>query len=475
MKKLLRLYPVFLIGCSAGMSSSVSNLSSLSSQLDPGAIQQAAQINCTIKDVNTSETVQLHTILSLDTTFQTSPTLNDTLLFDCSNTNDAAGNLKFSMDPNYISSSPQFVAKNNAQFSVTLNKTGIIPMAIQVVDGASLVRVKTFNIPVKCSAQVVPVVNASNVSITPTGKLNYFNYAVSGVTGGNNFKYAWDFNGDGVYDSFDLSGNIWSTNASLANIYTLYADQRTIGLKVVNDCGFEADVVLHPNFVMPNIDRTSSSLAVAKPYFYLQSDISSSTLQDARHNVDFLGTQYPGDPFQRTEPDYQFHRVGQPASFTLKSHNWYTGGTQEETSSALLHGMDFKVDNIPDSGQMGEQVFTETSNTNGVKISSINYIVSAGSDGIAQERFGLTNSCSLTIHVKRSAAVQPCSAGMTQSSDFTESVAVEIFGEFDCPTLVDSSNRTIAAHNGKFYSQVGPADQCIGGGGGGGGAPPPRQ
>ncbi|MCB0366650.1 MAG: hypothetical protein KDD68_14745, partial [Bdellovibrionales bacterium] len=63
----------------------------------------------------------------------------------------------------------------------------------------------------------------------------------------------------------------------------------------------------------------------------------------------------------------------------------------------------------------------------------------------------------------------PCTTN-TGQVEFTPSSATVIYGEFNCPSLTNSLTGTaVGANNGKFFCEVAPQNQCIGGGGGGGG------
>lgn len=468
---------VGLTACGSNMKSASTTANQIASNLDPGAIQQAASINCSINNQSQPGQVQeIHTLDSMDTFFSANPKQGDNLAFDCSGTTDDGGGVTFAIDTAYDPANPHFTPLTGDNFNLNMGTTGANTIAIQATDGEGLVRIKTFTVIVQCPTAVSPVLNVAGVHVTPGSMLNYFNYSVdsSAVSGGTGFKFAWDFNGDGVFDPYSMSNPnvIWTNQNTVSNVYSIFANNRTIGLKVVNNCGYETDYQVSANFPMDNIARTPSSLAVVKPYYYIQADLSSATLSGQRYNGDLLVTKYPADQYRRVQCDYKYKRVGQPASFTLEGFNWYDGTNSQSTNPAMVHGLDIAVQGIPDNGGMALQSYDQS---NGVNIPTADYIASAASDGFPQMTFsrGVTG-CTVHINIKRAVGVAPCDPGKTTVADVS-AVAVQIYGEYDCPSLVNPQGQSVALHNGKFFCEVAPVDQCIGGGGGGGGVPPPQQ
>ncbi|MCB0384344.1 MAG: hypothetical protein KDD43_03050 [Bdellovibrionales bacterium] len=459
--------------------------------LDAGVTNQAPKISCQITNLNnTSQKRSINTIGELDTFFLGYPQEGDTVSFDCSNTQDEGNSVSFFIDSDYDAENPDF---KPFDFNLTLaagNKT----MALKAVDGDGLATVKTFAINAQCANGAKPVINASMVSITAESKHNFYTFSVpnGAVSGGKDFQFAWDFNGDGVFDPFDLNssaGAIWNDSPVSQGIYSVFASagshRRVALLRVRNGCNMESDTVqVEMANELPNIARTPESQAVKKGYYYLQSDIRSDSIASSaaptlkqRVNGPFLGTWYPGDKEKRVICSYNFEKLTSKASFTIQGLNWYTGGLQMDTGNQFIHGMEIRVNNIPDNGSSASQTYTQS---DGVQLHSASYRVSAGDDGITHENFNrIDQACTIEITVQRDEGVMPCSSN-SDKVEFTPTTATIILGEFQCPTLTNSSTgKSVSAQNGKFYCEVAPVDQCVGAGGpcvngicsGGGGIP----
>jgi hypothetical protein len=437
---------------------------------------QAPSINCNV--VNTSQpgqSEQLHTVDSLDTSFSSNPKTGDVLSFDCSGTTDQVGGVTFAVSTNYNAQAPVFAAVSGSTFQLTMGQTGLVPYAIQATDADGLIRIKTFNLIVQCLSEVDPKLNLSGVTVTPTSELNYFNYSVaaSAVSGGQGFQFEWDFNGDGVYDSYDLTNQLWTSQNTVSNIYTIFATTsqnptRNIGLSIINNCGYESTFQIPVSFPMTNIARTPQALAAPMPYFYYQADVSSS-VPGQRDNGAVLLTQYPSDPILRVWCAYSYPGGGAPSGFTISAFNSYNETNQSDGSNPQVHGMSTQIANIPDTGAAGTQSYY---NTDGVTVPSTNYLVAGVGDGFPDDAFNLNSTCTVHISVEREQGVTPCANGYTGPGNLPP---MQIYGEFDCPSLIDAQGNTVAAHNGKYFCQIGPQNECFGGGGGGGGNGPPHQ
>lgn len=467
-----------LSGCTDGFKA-ISKSSSLGSEsLNDGIVNQAAKINCDLfLNSSTSPYRRISTISSTDT-FTENAKEGDIVSFDCSKTEDedSVDKLAFSIDMNYTPSAPNFVSLAGKSFSLSATQVGRFPMALKVVDTGGKERIKTFTLVVECVEAQAPVLDVSKINITPSSKLNFFNYSVGAgaVTGGSDFQFAWDFNGDYVFDSVSLTdpNNIWTPNPTLNNIYSPFVTEasasRQISIRVKNNCEKESSYTFAAHFPGDNIARNASSQATVKPYFYLQSDItgvSSADLVDQRKNADLLVTQYPEDAaLKRIECDYKKTRIDSPAVFTMKAYNRY------KTGSDFQHGMEIQINNINDDLSTGTQEIS------GAVLQSAKYRASAADDGIISELYDKKTACTLTMRIIRQVSVTPCADDKKDQADYMEAQAITILGEYSCPTLTDAvTAKSVKADNGKFFCQVASGNQCVGGGGGGGGAPPPEQ
>jgi hypothetical protein len=405
------------------------------------------------------------------------PVQNDQVLFNCGHSQDESNvsQLEFSIDRDYHPDAPNFVPFTSGdQLNVDAASVGRFNMAIKARDPQGLEKVKAFTLVVECQNAPTPVLDISRVHVTPTAKLNYFNYSVDAgaVSGGTTFQYAWDFNGDQEYDVYSLTNpnGIWTPSASLSNIYTPFvstgpSDTRKIGLLVKNECekqsNYQIDVAFDPQ---TNIARNPASLSVVKPYYYLQSDISSAAdPQNQRENAHLLVTRYPGD-LKRVDCDYIRDESTNKAVFTITGYNWYK--SQDDTT--FIQGQKISIGNIADSGASS---FSVSSSNNTAKLNTATFRVSEQDDGFVSENFSKSSTCPVALRISRAMGTVPCDDGSSVQSE-----TITILGEYSCPQLTEDSNgRTIAVDNGKIFCEVAKADECVGGGGGGGGNPPPEE
>lgn len=476
------LFSLLLISCGNELKT-LSSASGLGAELiDDGVVNQAAKINCDLYLNNgTSAFRRISTISSTDT-FSENAKQGDSIRFDCSKTQDedALSSLSFSLDTDYQPSAPNFVPVSGNNFSLDNLQVGRHPMALKVVDSQGKERIKTFTNVVECVDAQTPVLNTAGVSITAGAKLNHFNYAINSgaVSGGEGFQFAWDFNGDYVFDPVSLQNpnEIWTSSNSLSNIYSIFVTEagqsRQISVKVKNNCEKESSYTIEAQFPSENISRTAASLAEIRPYFYLQADLAatsggSNDLSDQRKNGDLLVTQYPEDTsLRRIECDYKKTRLGQKAVFTMKAYNYYKQGSE------FQHGMEIQIQDINDLLQIGTQEIP----VGQANMAVAKYRASAADDGIISEVYDRTSACTVKMRIIRQVGVVPCAADKQAQADYKEAQAITILGEFSCPALTDANTmETVALDNGKFFCQVAPANQCVGGGGGGGGIPPPEQ
>ncbi len=463
--------------CACGDGMSTKSLALPSELLDDGGINQAAKINCNLYRNN--ETIpfrHISTITGMDTFIENAKE-GDFIRFDCSGTEDESpvGELQFFLDEDYDPNAPNFVQVNGQTFNLHTAVAGRTPMALKVIDPLNKERIKVFTMVVECLDAQSPVLDVSQISISPTSRLNYFNFSVpsGAVSGGSNFQFAWDFNGDYVFDpiSLDNPNEIWTSSATLTDVYSAFVTEgnatRQLSVKVKNGCEKESTYTINASLISDNIARNASSIAVEKPYYYLQADILSNGADSSnqRKNGDLLATQYPQDTdLRRIECDYKKTRTNAPAVFSMKALNRYKDDVE------FRHGMEILINNINDNTSSGLQTFTDAN------MATSKYQASAADDGVVRETYDKQSGCSVTIRVRRAAPVAPCSADEQTRADFTETGAIIITGEFSCPNLVNASNQqSVRAENGKFFCEVGPINQCVGGGGGGGGTPPPEQ
>ena len=138
------------------------------------------------------------------------PDKDNSVNVDCGNTSDESfiGNLKFEIDKNYDPASPNFVEQSGTTFSLESSlfpDGGLYNMAVRITDPEGESSIKDFRLAVQCEddAPYPALASDSNIVIEESSYVGLFNFSVSGVTGGEDFSYAWDFNGDDVLDPFE--------------------------------------------------------------------------------------------------------------------------------------------------------------------------------------------------------------------------------------------------------------------------------
>ncbi|MBK9039309.1 MAG: hypothetical protein IPL83_09145 [Bdellovibrionales bacterium] len=454
--------------------------------LDAGITNQAPKISCLLSNLDQpTQTRVIDTVGEKDSFFSSYPVEGQRVSFDCSKTQDETPNsLSYFIDTDYDPASPSWTALSG---QIVLD-AGRKPMAIKAVDGAGLVTIKAFAIDSQCADGDRPVITAATVNITATNRHNYYNFSAAGaVTGGTGFQYAWDFNGDSVFDPYPLretSGSTWVDSPAANNVYSIFASadsrDRKAFLRVRNACNLESDTVaVDLPDELPNIERTLAAQAVPKPYYYLQADISGlgpqaeTTSMFQRVNGPYLATQYPGEAYRRVVCSYDLKTLAGKGRFTIQGFNWYQGDNSLDLSDEFLHGMEIRISNIPDNGGQAAQTYNQSA---GVILNNALYKASAASDGLVSESYNrIDTACAVEITIERAQGVLPCAQNTDQVA-FEPQSATILLGEFNCPSLTNTrTNRAVAANNGKFFCEVAPVDQCVGGGGGGGGGIPPRE
>lgn len=438
--------------------------------LDPGIVNQAPKPSCRITTGASNTFVRTVSLFTSRDSFGNAPIIEGSnVSVDCSATQDEAGASALSFK---LNNSGAASSMNNAKASLVAGPAGSYPMSVTVTDPAGASSTVYFTVFSECATGNAPVINPSAISATPVaGFLNFFNYSAAGAVSGGRppYKYAWDFNGDGAMDPYSIQNPlIWNDTASPSNVYSIYANHRNVKLTVLDSCNFVSSATVNLNFPIDNIPRApGQALADSYPYYFLQADIRGVS-NDSRSD-DYIATQYPNPPDmpspKRVQCSYDYNQGG-ASGFSISGLNTYDDGT----NPSLVHGMSFDVSGIMDNGGSTKQTFSHSAgSSSNPKLNSGVYQTAEDPDVKPREHFGQNADCALTINVQHLQGAVPCSSG----SGAQIQAATRISGSFDCPNLLEgSSPKAVAAHNGYFYCEVGPIDQCVGGGQGGGGVPP---
>ena len=459
--KSLGLTPIFtLLACNAidyGKSTRQGD------DIENGIVNQAALIQCNINRVSDGSTIRKINSLDQEDAFGLGPRFieNEIIEFDCHATSDESpvGELIFEFADS--GDTGPFVVQPGAKFNYSLSLPKDYPMALRVTDPIGLSSIKSFVLPVSCAANVRPalVINPNAISITNSGLEGYFNYdAGNAVTGGGGtYSYAWDFNGDGLYDRFDEnSTELWGPSSS-QEIYTMYSDARTVGLQVRDSlCNYYAYTTFTHTF---SIDRIAAgNQAVMKPFYYLQADLNNLTATATPMTVAEFTAVEPTNAPEPVKVDCAYNA----GVFEIDARHLY--GKNTEANLDERGGMFMRINDIPDD-LSASQAFTSA--VDGIKIDSLRYRIHGSTDTADDEVFQKQDQCDVALRLQRATAMVPCDSGPSVASE-----TITILGEFSCPILATSGGSQIEAQNGAFFCEVGRVDKCVGGGGGSGGGIP---
>lgn len=398
---------------------------------------------------------------------------DDSVTLDCSNTNDESSisQLTFELDTDYDINSPNFQSISPSNVNLSNLPPGRYDMALRVTDPEGAQSMKVFSMAVECtttSAADPQLLNpSSSVSVTEGNNPGSYTYSINtaNLRNGTSYTFAWDFNGDGVMDPYDVvasgSRNLWTTSASVTNQYVNVKGNRNITLKVQNQCLREATYFIDKNLVTSHPIGSNDAPTVLG-YRYLQGDVSdtssSATPTDTkRRNAEYLAI----DAGARTEftCDYNWNRNSNLGSLEIATSKQY----RDESYSS--HGAMIYVNQIPDDGS--------TSSGGSSNMQRATYTLAGESDGIVTERFSMSQGCTVDVTINRTITVgNPCGAG--QSGTTPETHRFELLGTFNCPELTSNAGNTIAIDNGKFFCTERLTFGGCGGGGGGGGDNPPQ-
>ncbi len=387
--------------------------------------------------------------------------VNEEITFNFSETTDDTTTdntlLKYEIE---IGSNEGFKTISNP-FKHTFTKTGYFTTTLKVTDEDGNVAKKSFVIFVKCSDGSVNLqINSDLVTITRDSINNFFTYSAQGAVSGSeesSYRYRWDYNGDGIYDSD------WLDEASIRE-YTVFEGERDVKLKVWEQrCNNISEVTFANNFVIPLADAVPRTLQGPQipGYFFIQGyPEGKDNFQSKITDVDFIATKHDGAPVEeqwRVLCDYRPNDG--LATISIKGLNQY----EREGENGELHGVLLTLDNIDISSFPS---VTTLSNVN-ANVEDFSYYSDEDYDKTSRVIYRKDGDCSSIITIEVLAGEGSCVNGGTTFSD-----VIIIDGTYSCDNLKGTNDKNISFKRGAFYCEVGKGDACIGGGGGGGGNPP---
>lgn len=316
----------------------------------------------------------------------------------------------------------------------------------------------SFQLDVRCSQDSTLNVSAANIQVTPSATQGFFDFAVSGVTGGvGTYQYAWDFNGDQRTDLQPLSGGwtLWSTRQQISNVYSMFAGTRNVTVYVRDSCNIVKQVTNQRSFAIPLMTNPIQSPDFT---YYVQGRVRplSPATPSAWTQVDISARQPSTVPDQRLRVLCSYPKVGDTRrrSLSVTAHNTYGSSSQV----SLIHGLNFKIENIPDSGAMG--IVNMSSGT--PLVTSLNYLVSETGDISPSIRYSQNQPCTIqSLEIERKLGVGTCTGEPGNPSK-----VVRILGQLSCPSLRSSDGKTVQLNETMFYCEAGDVQHCIGGPGG---------
>ncbi|MBN2693618.1 PKD domain-containing protein [bacterium] len=382
-------------------------------------------------------------------TFEFSETTDDTTLDNTL--------LKYEIE---IGSQAGFQVISNP-FKYTFTQTGYYTTTLRVTDEDGNSATKTFVVYVKCADNSINLqINPALISITADSINNFFTYSASGaVSGGDetHYRYRWDYNGDGIYDSD------WLEEASIRE-YTVFEGSRDAKLKVwEQQCNNVSEVVFEHNFVIPLADAVPGTLQGPQipGYFFIQGyPEGKDNFQSKITEVDFIATKHDSAPVEeqwRVLCDYRPNDG--LATISIKGLNQY----EREGEDGELHGVLLTLDNIDISSFPSVTTLSNVS----ANVANLNYYSDEDYDKTSRVTYRKDGDCTSTITIEVLAGEGSCSNG---SSTFSDVIIID--GTYSCDNLKGTNDENISFKRGAFYCEVGKGDACIGGGGGGGGNPP---
>lgn len=467
---------VLFQNCSGGFDTSGSALNINSNAegngLYLGEVNSKPKLDCTISSGSRDSVYQRMSVFNDE--FSTDRfNIDDSLSIDCGDTQDESvlSSIKFEIDTDYDPAAPQFVAMSTNSVDLSFAAPGIHNVAVKATDPQGEAIIKAASVVVECAADAPsPSINnpSSAISVAAGSEMGLFNYTINAgaVSGGDGFKYAWDFNGDNVFDPFEVkaqgSVDIWTADTLVEDQYSNLVNNRKLGLKIRNSCMKESkfNVTLNLDTSAHPVARNATSIAVITPYYYLQGDVKSLTpglpeSEESRREADYLATDRSG----KTNFQCIVQNNNGKSSLTIATTKKY------RTADMNIGGMEIRIKDITEPGTDGEHIIGVN---DGQSVDKLYYSIGGEPDGIAQDSFSKTQDCSVKLRIIRSTSVNPCDDGSS-----VEEKSHEVLGEFTCPELSNTLGQKIAVENGKFYCGYSFSDRCQGGGGGGGGGQPP--
>lgn len=221
-------------------------------------------------------------------------TEGDSVLIDCSQCKDDSTDpldLTFELSQLYDTDSPEFEPLSQGNMHrLDMDEPGRPIMALRVTDHEGASATVPFTMVTQCADGTKPSIDDASLSVSSTGRLNFYNFKVNTTGLGSGAKVSLDFNGDGVFDAPD-SGKLatWTTDTTFTK-YVALVGERLVGLKVANNCELEASTQIPIDFAQDNLPRDPGTKAARTGFPYVQYNLRADSLRRLGEVAKFLFT-----------------------------------------------------------------------------------------------------------------------------------------------------------------------------------------
>jgi hypothetical protein len=356
--------------------------------------------------------------------------------------------------------------------------TGIFPVKVRVKDTEEGISEKMFTVYVQCSAlESSPLlVDQAKVLVTPSTDVsrvqskNYFLYDATGAVrggGGGPYKFMWDYNGDGIFDSG------WKILPSVDNIFSAYMHQRQVSLKVWDTtCNMFASVVKSVNLPLTFTDGVAGTPQGPQQDYdmFLQGVVRGlDGYSSPMANVDFAATRakalsLAADP-KNVVCDFRRLATATSASDGASQSSFKVLGRANYRGTDM--GMDLTISSFADPTYGGlAQVIASGGSVTINRNYRVRFYTDESADSATRRIFEATSGCSIQMSVNTLQGAGTCSTAPS------EGFVALIDGTVSCPELREPSGKRIQITQGAFYCEVAKVSACPPGGGGGGGGLP---
>lgn len=372
--------------------------------------------------------------------------------------------------------------------AVPFPEVGYYPITIQAVDAQGNVTEKRFTVFITCDPNTVPQLQVNGDAIDLVNKpdqgynmFGFFDRGVRTAGGMGPYKYMWDFNGDGTWDTQWLS----SANFDFADpmsVYVNHMHERDVRLKIWDTkCQYvqvaSKRVDLAVNFA-DGVKGTRQGPQIPN-YYFIQGKVRSKNNSASKStNVD----HFSGDPntapymprrvlcsYQRIkEGSRENEKLLPKAQFKIKGLEQFQqeklGVNPAYKVDGAFHGIELTVNDVFDDtfSEGGPQSIP----AEGRHIAAatfgkhmVNFYTDRDSDGIMERKYVNKTECDIGVMLDIFGPGVPCAREDEKGMKYT----VQVDGTFSCPDMRDAEDDQIAIEQGAFFCEINQVDACHGG------------